>query len=530
MTEIRPIQTDGTTSSLSSSTENFRPSILNASIFADIDTSGDGYISPEEAKKYGFCAWQIKEKISKADFEAQVKTYNETRIAEKQTQQNSSSQNNNAPADSEMANFKRQMEASFSWIFDSDEQFEQEFEKLVKKHNGNMDYIDKELFKIQKSLPQKVMLEKLNRDKWIALLLDKDFIFDDVDMAQYPLALKHLSFYENTFSKVSKEHLPEGFNPQEIFEKGKTIGLGIDKAHKAGYTGQGVSYAIIDSGVAPHNDLKFKEYKVSSKVPEGESAVHFHGGAVSYIAQEIAPDADCYYFALQNGAPKMKEQFVDNLRAILEKNKSLPADKKIRVVSVSMPLYGGEEAKKIADELEKQGVWVFYSGCEEDRKRGYLGKIDPNGNPDDFNNYRVVMPCGAEEAIVLRDKLKTATPKERKDILEYLSKNKSEPGLYVNSGDRTVPDPSSASAYRHDSQASQSWSIPVIAGYYTLACQADPTMNKERFLALANETSRKVRTSISKFIIGEQGYTDEKPEIKIIDINALLEKIQADKK
>jgi hypothetical protein len=92
----------------------------------------------------------------------------------------------------------------------------------------------------------------------------QNIVFDDVDLSKYGEAFKHITFNENTFAKVSPEHLPPGFNPQEVLEKGKTIGLGIDQAHTNGYTGEGVSYAIIDSGTLDangeqHNDTKFED-------------------------------------------------------------------------------------------------------------------------------------------------------------------------------------------------------------------------------------------------------------------------------
>ena len=172
---------------------------------------------------------------------------------------------------------------------------------------------------------------------------------------------------------------------------------------------------------------------------------------------------------------------------------------------MSMPLYGGEEAKQVVAELEAQGVWVYYSGCPEDQNRGYLEKINPNGNPDDFNNFQISMG-GANY-------------------------------LYVNSGDRTVPDPSSPNAWRHDSEASQSWSIPVIAGYYTLACQADPSMTKERFLKFADASAKIITSSKPQYELPfdsengvyESGRTAENVEIKIIDITALLKMIEKNK-
>ena len=325
----------------------------------------------------------------------------------------------------------------------------------------------------------------------------------DVDWSNSRDVFNYLSFYNNTFANTSKEHLPQGYDPEVVFENGKTIGLNIDKVHEKGYDGAGVSYAIIDSGMDAHNAVHVKEYNVAESADK-KTLNHFHGYAVSYIAQEIAPNADCYYYALNNSG-NIAVTVLENLKSILEKNKSLPKDKKIRFVSMSMPLYGGEEAKKVVKELEAQGVWVHYSGCKEDKTIGYLGKKDPAADPNDFDNYQI-------EAEAYGD-LK----------------------LYVNSGDRTVPDPAEKDAFRHDSRASQSWSIPVIAGYYTLACQADPSMTKEKFLKLAEETAQVKQSNLPIYQPINQndwrlvGRTVETTEMKIIDIDALISKIEQEK-
>ncbi|MBR1373264.1 hypothetical protein IJ556_02295, partial [bacterium] len=323
-----------------------------------------------------------------------------------------------------------------------------------------------------------------------------------------------------TFANTPKENLPEGYNPHKVFDNGKSIGLGIDKVHNMGYTGQGVSYVIIDScpldsNGQQHADIHYKEYYGES---QGSIYNNHHGRAVSYIAQEIAPDADCYFYSDSND--DYNRAILDDLKEILVKNKSLPDNQKIRFISHSGPISQGEEEKQIIAELEAQGIWVFYSGCPEDIKyHGYLTKIDPQGSSDDFNNYQIGylrgMRIQADGSIVNQD---------YNDI------------LFVNSGNRTVPDHTSLTGYRHDSRASQSWSIPVLAGYYTLACQADPKMTKEKFLQMADKTAYIKETTIPiyKEIEGKEnaeyvGQTKETVQIKIIDINALLQAIEAEK-
>ena len=392
----------------------------------------------------------------------------------------------------------QEMYNRYAYKFKTDEEFNSAYNELLSKISSMDEFefvVWSGLDEMTRNVDPKLFMERLNtkafEDTYVVASF-QNIVFEDVDLSKYTNAFRRINFNEKTFAKVSPEHLPEGFNPQEVFEKGKSIGLGIADAHSKGYKGDGVSYAIIDSGVKPHKDIKFKEYRVSEYAQPWVDDMH--GSAVSYIAQEIAPNADCYYYAQQNGGA-MDAPVLDNLKAILERNKTLPDDNKIRFVSMSMPLYGGEEAKKVAAELEAQGVWVFYSSSDEEFKFGYLEKINPKGDSNDFNNYKV--SAG------------------RKD------------DIYVNSGDRTVPDPSGPDAYRHDCRASQSWSVPVISGYYVLACQADPTMTKDRFIELAGRTAQIKQSTVYD---NEGNRTEEEYNIKILDINALLEAIEAEKK
>ena len=374
-----------------------------------------------------------------------------------------------------------------------------------------------------------ITMEMVKASNNHSIWLQSDLVFEDMDWSNSREVFNYLSFYDKTFSKTSKENLPQGYDPQEVFDKGKSIGLGIDEVHEMGYTGKGVSYAIIDSKTQydngqQHKDIHFKEYHVSQYARQQEQIENMHGLAVSYIAQEIVPDADCYYYAQHNGSG-MDAPVLDNLKQILEKNKTLPEDNKIRFVSMSMPLYGGEEAQKVVSELEKQGVWVYYSDCAEDGNHGYLSKINPTADANDFNNYQISV--GGGEIII--------TPDGQKH--KFIDQNSNT--LFVNSGNRTVPDPSSPTAYRHDSRASQSWSVPVLAGYYTLACQADKSMTKEKFLVLANETARTINSTMPVYeaeqiysSIDERNYigrSEETTAIKIIDIKALLQAIENEK-
>ncbi|GEM_PF-5639878 len=325
----------------------------------------------------------------------------------------------------------------------------------------------------------------------------------DIDWSNSEDVFYYLSFDESTFADTPREHLPENYNPQQVFDKGKSLGLGIDKVHEKGYTGKGVSVAVCDWQLKPHNDLNIKEYQCCEYAAQIED--YFHASAVTGIlaGQQtgIAPDADVYFFAeYQDRSETGGNDMINTLKSIIEKNKTLPANQRIRVVSISGPIYGEqEEAQALVKELTDSGVWVL-SSEEFWNDFGYLEKKDPMGDTDDFNNYQICLGAWNKNA------------------------------LYVNSGNRTVPDPTNETAYRHDSRASASWAIPAVAGYYTLACQADPSITPEKFKQLAAETARiQLSTEMIDPEAPYEGRTEETVPIKIIDINALLQAIENEK-
>ena len=331
----------------------------------------------------------------------------------------------------------------------------------------------------------------------------------DIDWSNSEDVFYYLSFDESTFADTPREHLPENYDPKQVFDKGKTLGLGIDEAHEKGYTGKGVSVAICDWQLKPHNDLNVKEYQCGEYAAQVED--YFHASAVTGIlaGQQtgVAPDADVYFFAeYQDRSETGGNDMINTLRSIIEKNKTLPENQRIRVVSISGSIYGEqEEAQALVKELTDSGVWVFSAEefWADEQGFGYLEKKDPMGNPDDFSNYQVNRGHFKKEDGSYREP------------------------LYVTSGNRTIPDPTNESAYRHDSRASASWAIPVVAG---LACQADPSMTPEKFKQLASETARiQESTLFNNLDVPSEGRTEETVPIKIIDINALLQRIEEEK-
>ena len=345
--------------------------------------------------------------------------------------------------------------------------------------------------------------------------------------------LNLLSFYNNSFGDDCK--FPEWYNPHELFEKWKSIGLGIEVVHESWYTWEWIEVAIIDNPLAKHNDIIVWDHIKSWKNP------HFHWSAVASILvgkqNWIAPDASLHY--VETSSQTDDKDIYENLSKL--------KNKKIRVISMSFNLYQEwmdestrDKVAWLVDEFEEAWTWIL-SGDEFIRNFWILGKKNPMWDSDDFQNYQVTWPD--KRTIDRRKELLNPSykPKDEKDKQEceftrefYDNKEIDiEDLIFINSGDRTVADPNWPDSYRYCATIwGTSRTIPAVAWYYALSCQADPeNMNPGRFMQLARETAQLIdisdipedMTNMTKWRVK----TDAK--IKVLDINALIQKIEEEK-
>ena len=400
--------------------------------------------------------------------------------------------------------------------------------------------------KILKQIPAKRAVTIEDIENWIKTLdnpsnnYELNLIWEilpDLDWTHSKEVFRYLNFDEETFSRTSKEHLPDWFDPEKAFDNWMTIGLWIDDVHKMWYTWKWVSIAVCDSNLKPHADINVKEHIIEWNAKNITD--YFHASAVCGILAWkktwIAPDADIYYFAefQDNQKENWWNDLASALNKIYEKNKQLSNDKKIRVVSISGPLYGGEETEKIVKKLEDSWVWVLsWEAFITDF--WFLDKKNPTWDPNDFNNYELSYP-DKRQLEKIEAYTKNYSVKDEKDEILHDFYGKIKPVnelLFVNSGDRTIPSTENETAYMHDSGSCTSWAIPVVSWYYTLACQADPTMTPKRFKQMASETAIEIesngiyknfqRPSLWRLPI-------EQNRIKVIDIKALIQKIEEEK-
>ncbi len=168
----------------------------------------------------------------------------------------------------------------------------------------------------------------------------------------------------------SADKMPIGFNPQKILESAKHP-TEMDTLHQRGITGNGINIAIIDSRLNldhPEYADRIKFYYENENLRDDKHVAAMHGSLVCGCSvgktTGTAPDANLYYFASAN-THQVSESIIA-LQKVLEIQKSLPENDKIRILSCSWsPEVNATESEtqkcmQLFQELEKSGIKVIY--------------------------------------------------------------------------------------------------------------------------------------------------------------------------
>jgi hypothetical protein len=289
------------------------------------------------------------------------------------------------------------------------------------------------------------------------------------------------------------ERMPKEYDRQQILEMGKNPGLGIRGLHTRGITGRGIGLAIIDQPLlVEHQEYKdrLRLYEEIHVEPDAEASMH--GPAVTSIAVGktigVAPEADLYYIGSWTGDFGAFGSFTFNfkyyaraIRRILEVNRQLPADRRIRVVAMQVGWNknqaGYDEIAAACKEAKAAGLLVVSSSLEEVHgfKFHGLGR-SPLADPDKFQSYEPGLFWASE-----------FRPNDPSQVKFYADR------LLIPMDSRTLASFSGAKDYFFCRSGGWSWSIPYIAGAYALACQVEPTMTPKRFWELALKTGRTIQ-------------------------------------
>ena len=312
-----------------------------------------------------------------------------------------------------------------------------------------------------------------------------------------------------------EEKLPKDFNPEKLLEESKNPGLGIKELHKQGITGQGVVVAIIDQKL----DINHPEYKNSvvdyKEYDEaGKEEVSMHGPAVASLLVGkdcgVAPGARLVYKATPSGRSFLSE--VQALKDIIEGNKNVPQNEKVRVVSCSIdymlekPEPGLDEWIDALKKAKELGIFVVDVGGNQ-IDISFSGGGSPE-NKNDFENYlswlredegneelnKNISEGNIEEILkklreVKKDDLANISDIDlRKKIEALLDKRKKE--IVVPSDYRTMASSwNKEGQYMYNGRGGISWSVPYLAGLFALILQINPNIKREEIAEIINKSA-----------------------------------------
>jgi hypothetical protein len=280
------------------------------------------------------------------------------------------------------------------------------------------------------------------------------------------------------------DRLPQGFDPARILAQSRNPGLGLRSVHAGGVTGRGVGIGIIDMPLLPDHQeyssqLRWYEFTESpGRDGSGLPPPHMHGSAVASIALGrtvgVAPGAELYFIATPAESPRtavlMPHLIAQAIRRLVEINRALPADRKIRAISLSMgwgaAALGSHDADAAVAIARAEGI-AFFS-VVHDFAYGGLGR-PPLSAPDSFDAY-------------------VSSWMWRDDRFGSLSRTKL---FSIPIDNRTLASQAGPEAMVYFPMGGFSWGPPFMAGMYALAAQADPSITPQRFFDLAMCHARK---------------------------------------
>ena len=313
------------------------------------------------------------------------------------------------------------------------------------------------------------------------------FDLSDLDLNNSIDDLMYADFDDQT-AWPPADQMPADFDWQQIMEFGKNPGLGVRELHEKNITGHGIGIAVIDQPLlVGHQEYvqQLRMYEEADDIKGKNYVATMHGPTVTSIAvgqtTGVAPAADLYYIATTMCNTTNTHEGNDfaclaqSVYRVLEINKTLPEDRKIRVISISVgwgpKSKGYEEISGAIAEAKAAGMLVICSSVEEVHgfKFHALGR-SPLADPDQFTSY--------EPGLFWAEQFYNG-----RDVSDR---------LLVPMDSRTAASPGGDDEYVFYRQGGWSWSIPYIAGLYALGAQVKPDITPDEFWQVAMDTGQMI--------------------------------------
>ncbi len=301
-------------------------------------------------------------------------------------------------------------------------------------------------------------------------LSGRDFSNVDIDI------LKTIDF-DNKTKWPSKEKIATNFNPEAILENSKNPGLGLRELHNRGITGKGINVAIIDQKL----DTNHIEYSCNllnyEEIGSADAEISMHGPGVSSLLVGkncgVAPESNFYYKATPSGKNCNWNNQAEALTKIIEDNKKL--ENKIRIISCSLgypnPDFKGDLSlyKKSIEEARKSGLIFVDSNTLFES--GFVGGGSFT-NKDDFDSY--------EEWLF--------TQESKKDKKFFEGKIIAPCDYRTIASSWNKKDENEQNGYEFHGQGGVSWSIPYLAGIFSLMLQINNNLSMEEMVKILKDT------------------------------------------
>ena len=321
----------------------------------------------------------------------------------------------------------------------------------------------------------------------------------NAEFLREPGLIYTLTIGDNTaFTK----RLPSDYDQKKLIEWGKYPGLNMDILHKHGFTGKGAVIAYVDAPLGI-NRPDFKEEYVGNLihyVNNTDVERKMHGLAVLslLLGKKIgtAPEVELYYYAIATWELD-QQRHSEALYQIIEKNKILEDNKKIRMVGFSDCIDESEKNttafRKAVKACEDAGIMVWF--CDEYGSVSFIPYSDKN-------SFESLVP-------------------------EYWWGNK-KPGLVcVPCAGRTTSSVLDELHYIYWAKGGLSWAMPYVLGLYAIAIEIDPSLTQDALRKLIVDTA--YINSEGMLIVNPVGFVAEvlKKVGRDSEAQAMLDEVKA---
>lgn len=284
------------------------------------------------------------------------------------------------------------------------------------------------------------------------------FCFEDLSKCQFEDPIDYQIIRKVPFS--TKTIFPEK-HPFILTQEMFLVDFDVHQLHEKGIDGEGVHVAVIDFDFDEVHD-ELKNCLIYKKNVQENAEVHFHGLIVAtYLCGKnlgIAPNTKLWFYGTNQGKEKMIVEDIMALEDIYEQNKK---GANIKIICIPGSVHR-ENSKyiEIHDKLLKQGCYI----------------IDSSTFGDKFTSIN--QDCITKEYYYSDWQLANM------EQFKYYNK------VAIPTGGKMMPLITTTSDYLYCGQATYSFAIPKLCGYFALALQVKPDLTYEEFEQIAIDSAK----------------------------------------